>query len=262
MRTVCNRGMTLMEIMLANAIFSTVIIGALVFMLSISQSSSVEYQALTLEQDANRVLEEMAHTLRAAKVTARGTEPDDLDPENGKMEAGQLCFQVPVDHDEDGDTTSVDATGQLVPEWGAKREDRFPSDYVDGFIVYRFNGTRVFQEASRNIDLNRDGDTTDEFDIGHMEIEYTDGGTHLGIAPPANSVSVNMMSGNAIVRVRDQVIGDIDGDGGDDPMFAINPQGNLAKSGTVLTITVFTSKPEERIPLLLKTVTSIELRNQ
>lgn len=277
------QGMTLLEILLANAILAVIIVIVFQFMGSMTDNIDLEFQRLTLEQDANRVLEEMAHTLRSCRVTPKITDAEadalasyqphpvlvqyNLGSDDYPNQAGQICFQVPVDHDEDGDM--MVAEGQTFKtEWGAKREDLWPRDYLDAHMIYRFVPETEFREAERNFDLNQDGDRTDVFDIGRMELVFTQGGSHKGLPPPReNGVFVNMMSGNSIVRVKGQPVGDIDSDGKDDPMFSLTRLDVLTgQSGTgvvssVLTITIFTTRPAEKIPLLVRSTTSIELRN-
>lgn len=258
-RTRSTRGMTLLEVLVANAIFALFIVMALDFMSQMSNAGDIEYQSLTLEQDANNVLDEIVDRMRAARITPRNGKPLDLDPDGTPpCRAGQVCFQLPVDHDEDGDTMKINASNGFEIEWGAVREDVKPADYLDGRMVYQFSKDREFNEADRKHDLNGDGDMTDEFDVGHIEIEYPENylGTHQGNAPPsAGRVAIRMLSGNSVIRVRNKPIADIDGNGTDDPMFELN------SAGSVLTITIFTSQPEALTPLMRSATTKIDLRN-
>lgn len=253
------RGMTLLEVLVANAIFTMVIVLALGFMLHMTNAVDVEYQALTLEQDANNVLDEMVQRLRSARLTPRTGKPLDLDPtDTAPWEASQICFQMPVDHDDDNDIMKVNASNETEIEWGSVRDDVVPSDYLDGRMAYQFTKDREFNEADRRYDLNRDGDMTDQFDIGHIEIEYPEDylGTHDGVEPDASGrIAIRMMSGNSVVRVRNTEVGDIDGDGADDPMF------ELDANGSVLTITIFTSRPEAKTPIMVRAMTKIDMRN-
>jgi len=273
------RGVSLLEIMIATAILAILMAAAFYFTRAVADGINFETQAITLEQDAMRVLEVLAHSLRSARLTpgmseganadliAKGYPPLDGSEDLGntvdvgggvtrETQAGQICFQVPVDHDEDGDITDAN----LATEWGAKREDLYPTDYRDAYIAYRFRAVGTFDEAARRYDLNRDGDMNDVFDVGHLETIYTAGGTHLGQPPPTgNSVIVNMISGNAIVRAQGQEVGRIDGDGYDDPMFTLN---RVSETTTVLTITLFTARPGEKNPLLVKVQTAVEMRNK
>jgi len=283
------RAISLVEVMVANAILATLMVMTLSFATSLSDSSSVAWQYATLHQDANRVIEELAHSLRSARIAPReqnlnpnhnfqamdSLNPGAVDPTDltvndlgsatSPTQAGQIVFQVPVDWDDDFDATGLqdDGLGTIthIAEWGAQREDRPAGliDWRDAFMMYRFVAQRQFSEAARNVDLNQDGDVVDTFDIGRLEIVYSSGGIHAGQAQPAsNAVTVNMLSGNSIVRVAGQMVGNIDGNETDpaklDPIFSLN--------GSVLTITLFTARPEERIPILIKTQTSIELRNR
>ncbi|MCX7933827.1 MAG: prepilin-type N-terminal cleavage/methylation domain-containing protein, partial [Planctomycetota bacterium] len=199
MRCARERGVSLLEILIATAILSILMIAAFHFTRATAEGINFESQVIALEQDANRVIGILAHSLRSARLTpgmseganadliAKGYPPLDGVEDLGNTvdlgggvtratQAGQVCFQVPVDHDEDGDTTDA----SLNTEWGAKREDISPTDYKDAYIVYRFRGVDIFDEAAKKYDLNRDGDTTDVFDVGHIETVYTAGGTHLG----------------------------------------------------------------------------------
>ena len=112
MRNRFEAGISLVEILIASVILSVLIVVTLSFMSWMTDSADFENQVLTLEQDSNRVLEELANSLRSAQVTA-GHSADagiagllgtnDLGSAAYATEAGQICFQVPVDWDDDGD---------------------------------------------------------------------------------------------------------------------------------------------------------------
>ena len=271
MRNRFEAGISLVEILIASVILSVLIVVTLSFMSWMTDSADFENQVLTLEQDSNRVLEELANSLRSAQVTA-GHSADagiagllgtnDLGSAAYATEAGQICFQVPVDWDDDGDISGdFDNTNSVMyTDWGAKREDMLPSDFHNAYMIYRFVTASTYDEAMRKVDLNADGDFSDKFDIGHLETIYTAGGSHAGVNPPeVGSVTVNMLSGNAIVRAQNLQVGDIDGDGVNDPIFTLRRAG---ENTTVLTITLFTARPDEKRPILVTSSTAIELRNE
>lgn len=314
-------GMTLIEMMVANAIFAVLIAVALGFMSTMTDHASVERQSILLEQDANRVLEQMADQLRSAYI--RPLESDDLLDTTEVVEAGQITFQTPVDHDEDGDTVTFKlvckncgaerscatcdaslvnptagvagnytcngttphssapaavcpATGcnetstelRIATDWGISRLDMFPRDYKSDFGTLRFVKQREFDEAARQWDLNTDGDMVDTFDIGYMEVRYEGIGQHAGQAiSEENRVLIQMLAGNTVVRVKDQPVADIDGDGTVDPMFSINRvevlmEDNQKYVNSMLMLTIFAANPQESTPLMRRASMRIRLRNE
>lgn len=117
-----------------------------------------------------------------------------------------FSFRVPVDPT--GSGTYVDE-GQI--RLGAMLQD---GDDVAGWSAVYFAPTAKITEASRNVDINRDGDREDTFDLGSLRVrswrttDAAEGQTRdVGLCPPI------------ILQEECAWGGDLDGDGFSDPIF-------------------------------------------
>ncbi|MBN2713407.1 MAG: type II secretion system protein [Planctomycetes bacterium] len=251
------RGMTLLELMISMAILSVIMVTVMAFASSISSSAEVEQQSLTLVESASLALDNLADSLQAGYI-----------PDNWAISIygdDNFRFLVPVDHDDDGDVLDFSGDSPVV-EWGAVRDDYFPGDFLDKshetssstqsfYTTIRYVKTGTFTEGDRGIDLNRDGDTVDTFDVGHLEKVYSAGADATrGIDVPER---VMILTPDYVVRL-DNTDGadwpDMDGDGDADPMFEQN--------GTRIRVTLYLSNTESKLPLFENVSTTIEMRNQ
>ncbi len=239
------RGFTLVEMMIATAILTIIIVATLTTMSSMSSSVQVETMVAQSEQKGNKALERMAEALRSANIV-------------GLPDAGSdnMSFRVPVDHDGDGDVLSDNVN--LDIQWGAQREEVDLAgktvEILGATTIFRYVVTGSFSEDGR-VDLNRDGDTTDIFDVGRIEKIYAGGATtaYSGVPAVTYSQIVTPMV-DSVVRLQGQMVGDIDNDGQPDPIFW--------QDGSTIRIILFLAKTGETEPLMVKVETAVELRNQ
>ncbi len=117
-----------------------------------------------------------------------------------------FSYRVPVDPTGGGDFLVGD-----VLQLGAEVPGLDPS--LDGRMAIYFQPRTVFAEADRGQDVNLDGDTEDEFDVGQLRQVVWDVTTpdsparHVGIGP-ANVLQERCNHGS-----------DLTGDGFEDPIF-------------------------------------------
>ncbi len=243
------RGMTLVEVLIASAILTVFLVGMMGFMGTLSDSTSLHRVRADLLTQGDRVLNTMTETLRSSFIP--GTSPNDWQT---SLNAGdtQVRFVLPLDFDGDGDV--VDAA--LDPEWGVYREDVTPYSYVlfDPAAAspaqrYYFQSSRTYSESAANVDLNRDGDTNDSFQIGSIILEYPSGSyTPVGGSTPSS------IAAGTVRQIGDIVIsGDMDGDGVIDPIFLLN--------GSRLTINLWLTNLDMEEPPVQQVTTDIDLRN-
>lgn len=237
------RGFTMLEMMIATAILTIIIVATLTTMSSMSTSVQIETMVAQTEQKGNKALEMMAEALRSANIVGLPL-----------VGSGTMRFMVPVDHDGDGDALD----GNLDIEWGAQREEVDLAgktvEILAATTIFRYIPTGSFSEAGR-IDLNRDGDTADTFDVGRIEKVYEGGTTTAYPGVPAVTYSQIVVEiVDSVVRLQGQDVADIDGDDQLDPMFW--------QDGSTIRIILFLAKTSETEPLMVKLTTSVELRNQ
>jgi len=130
-------------------------------------------------------------------------ERGDLDPIPAAGDS--VAYQMPVDPD--GDGSMLDADGQV--QWGTEQDG---VAVAGAKVTIRFVADRVLSEPALAFDLNRDGDTTDLFDLGHLERVLPDG-------------SIIPLTGTWILQPNLNHGADIDGDGVADPIFSSDATG-------------------------------------
>lgn len=254
------KGMTLMEVTITTAILGIMMLIALEFMSSMGDNVAYESSITELESRGTHALNYISESLRAAWL------PQEWNSSVWNNGDESVAFLLPVDPDDDGDI--VNNTDMAI-EWGATRIDN-GTDYLDlthtdssssqNFrTAYSFiaNPDLEYSEAVKGVDLNRDGDLDDIFEVGHISISHPAATSSSGVDLPAFSME---LTADFIVRKKDQTVGDIDelvSDpdpmGQDDPMFW--------QSGSTLYISIFVANTDEVEPQLLKLSTAIELRN-
>ncbi|MGH8191292.1 MAG: PulJ/GspJ family protein [Rhodanobacteraceae bacterium] len=226
------RGLTLIELMIAVAILA--VLFALVYdsLVHLSTGMSGEIASSVLNQQTERGLDRMMQTLRSAKF-------QNLADTGGQ----QLEFYVPVDPDQDGD--SLDS--KLNIEWGQSGSPT--GDKLNAVMAIRFVKTSTYSEASHNYDLNRDGNKTESFDIGHLEQDYYSGATVTGTPTYIRSITPDI-----VIQKTGQTVADLNGDGTTDPIFLQN--------GNKLQIRLYVTNTLEESPRFQLFETSVPLRNQ
>lgn len=231
------RGMTLIEMVFAMAIFAIFFTMMLTFISRLSEGAATEEMISDLDREADRVVFQLASVLRSARIP--GDAPDDWvqDLENDPT---TIKFFVPVDADGDGD----DLDPNLDVEWGAIREDLNSGQYLDAagdryYTVYLFSQTGTYAETTRNLDLNRDGDATDTYRVGRLIKRY-----------PACSLAAQR---DFILTSDIVLLGDFDGDGTEDPLFELN--------GSRITIDLHVCRTDVQEPLVRRITTDVDMRN-
>ncbi|MCX7805191.1 MAG: prepilin-type N-terminal cleavage/methylation domain-containing protein [Planctomycetota bacterium] len=163
------RGITLVEMMVAVAVFAVVVAMALEMSLLASRATTDTVNRSVLEGEAEQTAVRLIESLSACTKLWSYTDTH------------FVVFSVPVDNDANG--TVLDkgnmSTG-LLPniEWGAAAED-LSAPIPGGEIVYFFGGQgatdpetgqlgtfRTIVESVERMDINGDGDMNDSFDVG------------------------------------------------------------------------------------------------
>ena len=262
------KGMTLIEIMIAMTILSIIVVIVMDFMSTMAESLALEQQVSELDEDMHDTIDQMAEMLRCAYIPNKESE----DWLSGLYTGGNdVPFIVPVDHDGDGDLFD----DNMQPEYGAIRKNFSPprhykdmshlsdaedpnDDYgyenpFDRFIqIFTFVRTGYLKETERNIDLNSDGDMVDTFEIGRIELQYPSGQCYVPNSTHENDIldSISLPLTGYIV-----VLGDTDGNGNDidEPIFKV--------TGKTLMITLYGTKDTESRLLLRRMSSTIHLRN-
>jgi prepilin-type N-terminal cleavage/methylation domain-containing protein len=127
-----NRGLTLLEVVVAVAIAGTVLSLVIPIFVTSSRSAGVQAAVEVAERSSARVIALLRKDLRAARLTEVASSP----------EMPAITFRLPQDGG------GVDADGAIV--WGQHRT-----------II--FESVETIDEGARGIDLNSDGDTADRF---------------------------------------------------------------------------------------------------
>jgi hypothetical protein len=138
--------------MVALAVLAGTITIAMTFMSYLSRSAADQRRYAVLVADVNRWTNRIAESLRSSSIV-------DESPYS-------ITFQVPVNPDGDGPVQDLDGDGKLDIRWGARRSD---GEYLGHATVIHYVVTGTFSESAIGIDVNRDHDKTDVFDVGHLE---------------------------------------------------------------------------------------------
>ena len=232
MQSSCSRrGISLLEMMIAVALLAVLFAAVFASLHQMSRAMSGEIASTVLNQETVRGLERMTEKLRPSRI-------------QNLADAGgpNLEFFLPVDADQDGDT--LDAN--LKIEWGQRGPQGVKLNAVS---VIRFVKSSTYSEAAQKYDLNRDGDKSDNFDIGRLEEALYPGATLTGtptMTRPITPDIVVQMTGNALA--------DLNGDGVSDPLFH--------DDGGRLRIRLFVTRIDESNPRFQLFETSVALYNR
>lgn len=187
-------GFTLLEMMVAIAILSVVMLAVFRTMTHTSDLAAVEAQQNDLEKAGQKMLEEMSAALRSASVISISSD------------GTRIVFQVPVDLD--GNGTVLDGSGNV--EFGAQEGGVVTDDTITYRFVQDVVGAQpdMLSEGLLRRDINRDGDLLDRFDRGF-----------LGRITSAPGAALRECAGVWVVQPTANYGGDVDGDGSADPIF-------------------------------------------
>ncbi len=173
-----SRGFTLLEIMIVSVIFSLLVATAIQVSVFATRATSAKLTETNVQVKGERTLklliEELAisHNLSVEESTG-----------------DNLSYYSPLDIDQDG--TPLNKVTRLM-DYGAD------SGTVSGAgeMYFSFKKDRTLREAEEGVDLNLDGDKTDEFDIGYIE-------QFIDLAGTANDVT-RVIGVNNIIQRKDQ----------------------------------------------------------
>lgn len=165
------KGMTLLEVLIATAIFATIMVSVGGFLISASTNISIESRITTLEQQATRTLEDIASRIRESR-------PQHLSATGAR----ELTYLIPVDHDDDGDVFD----DRFRIEWGCRRPDNGETIDLLDLSNKDSNSEQTFTQTIRFVALdyvteqppelvldNLEGDAT--YPRGHLELVYSFG---------------------------------------------------------------------------------------
>lgn len=168
-----------------------------------------------------------------------------LEPEGPSFFVGDgtgFSYRLPTDPNGGTDVLQGDAI-----RWGAVAGG-VPT--LTGWAALEFVPVSLVTEAELHVDLNKDGDETDTFEVGQIRARAWDTAnpatpaTDIGLGPPV------------ILQELCRRGHDLDGDGYDDPIFLWNPiEGRLHVRLFVL------GRSKGEVPAVRKVETTIFLRN-
>ena len=151
-----------------------------------------------------------------------------------------FAFRVPVATSAGSGFTS----GGSI-QWGAEVRG---ASIVEARSCLYFDPVRAIGEAGVGVDVNRDGDVEDVFDVGAIRRRTWSG-------PAAVSQEVSLGQAN-VLQERGAWGGDLDGDGAADPIFLWDPRSGL------LRVTLFTAPRNLRFASEVeRRVATVRLRN-
>lgn len=223
-------GVTLVEVIISAAILSAILAALFGFMSTYVDAVSYSERTSTLLNTTTRAIERLASVLAGAGVTLT-------------REGKDLLYQEPVGpivQDLNGD-------GHLDVVWGARYGS---SELIGGAKVVRFVATAQFSEAARNIDLNGDGDTSDVFDMGHLE-ELVYASLDTTDQPLGPSIAITP---DTVLQLSGDEGGDLNGDGVADPIFSFLGPSRLR-------LHIFASDLASGRPAFIEVSTVVEIRN-
>ncbi len=202
-----SRGFSLLELTVSILIVSVAAVAIAQIVVESVQVYNVGLNQSILEQETDLFAQQLERTMREARVLSFGT--------------NFLEFQVPIDHDGDGDI--VDPSGQA--ELGA-------GGILGYRTLYNIVVNETFVEAERGYDLNGDGDLQDSLGIATIERN-----TITDDIPGINVASEVIL--RDVVTTQPIVGGDIDGDGVGDPIFVrTNFLGEIDPEGRTLVVKI------------------------
>jgi prepilin-type N-terminal cleavage/methylation domain-containing protein len=218
------RGYSLLEVLISTVVLSAILLATLAALDAGSTTISRGEAAASVQSSALACLKQLSKELPSAKVSAIGTQGD------------QITFQLPYNQD--------DGIGDFDPaadiSWGTE------SDEFAGSLTFSFVTDRTLDEATDGIDYNRDGDRGDQFDLGHLQ--RTDNTT----------TKSDVISPTCFILVAGAHDGDVNGDGTPDPIFAQLTGG----TSQVLNLNLWSLRVDSvRRPYVLQLSSRITLRN-
>jgi prepilin-type N-terminal cleavage/methylation domain-containing protein len=168
-----------------------------------------------------------------------------LEPEGPSFFVGDgtgFSYRLPTDPDGGSDVIQGDSI-----RWGAVAGG---APTLTGWAALVFVPISLVSEAELHVDLNKDGDETDTFEVGQIRARAWD---TANPAAPASDIGL----GPAVILQELCSSGrDLDGDGFDDPIFLWNPaEGRLHVRLFVL------GRSKGEVPAVRKVETTIFLRN-
>lgn len=185
-------GFTLLEVIIASAIFSIVLAATLTALFMGQNSFNDASVHSNLAKEATIIIDSLLQYLPECKISTP--------PQTGNQHA-LMTIQIPVSV-----TGSYwSATGTTI-NWGAK-------DQLGWTMTYQFNQKKIYDETIiPHEDFNSDGDYLDKFEEGQIQLVFKDS---------AGTVqdTVNLVRG--VVVVYNSRDADIDGDGQSDPIFQV-----------------------------------------
>ncbi len=232
------RGMTLVEVMIAMAIFSIIMVSITVSLMQGSDQVAYELPRDELGTTMQAIFERIELVLRDARVTKVAADGSWVD------------FKVPVDIDNDGDVFVTLDPFQI--DWGVVKEIGPGGVQVSAAtgtlaFVLRKDGAVLSEIAlGKNINPNteRPRDMTDVFDLGEIVFTSTDDPSWH-----------RRLGGDFILQPSGAWGKDIDGEGTGDPIFS--------GTGKQLTVRLFMGRAPTGVPpILMSRTVTIFLRNQ
>ncbi len=118
----------------------------------------------------------------------------------------RVRYMMPIDHDGNGMT--YDGEGAITWGWTI---DGVPALGASAWLTWVQDST--ITEASIDLDVNKDGDKADSFDLGHIEEQLPDG-------------KKLQLTGSSVLQKSGNPGGDIDEDGTLDPLFDVYDAGH------------------------------------
>lgn len=238
------KGFTLVELMMATAVMG-IILGSIA--LSLKQGNDqmlYELPRSGIEMSMGIAFDRVERVLRSARITAVAADGSSVD------------FQVPVDHDADGDVID----GNFNCEWGVVKSVGQGGTQMLGatgtiLFVRRADGAVLSEPAlNTNININTEAarDENDVFDLGGLVFTCDDDGD--GAADWRNRLAGGFIlqpSGTGTENWGK----DVDGDGTADPIFR--------RVGDYLEVVLIMGRAPTGVPpIMVRRTVKIFLRNQ
>lgn len=238
------RAFSLVEVVVATAILGAVLTLTFLSINTVTVGASVEQTQVEVEKAGTAGVHRMLEHLREAYVVGLPFAGDE-----------EVTFMMPVDEDGDGDVLN----DNLEIVWGNVRTEGAFADeeHLDPVgkpnvtfkRIYRFVQTDSYSEATRGVDVNLNGTTTDTFALGEMREIWTAGSIGLTSYPQVQ----HAITPRWVVQMTSSPSADIDGDGDGDPIFFQN--------GAMLVVKLLLLDPDAQEPRLIQVCSSVALRN-
>jgi len=187
------RGVSLLEVQIAGAISTVVLVAALMVMHSTDRAQMFATAHTNAMLQGGALFDEMLTDIRYCQF------------QSVIADSTRIRFRVPVDAD--GDGNCLDSTG--TPQYGA-------DGHVGWMREYALIKKTSLSEPADNMDYNGDGDKADLFDLCCINRNVYDA--------EGNMVKSVPLTGETIITTSPTGGGDIDGDGVNDPIFQLVDQ--------------------------------------